>query len=169
MRRRKAVSLCDRARPRRRSARLVLSEQPVDVLTLSEVWISASMLKRKAPSPHHRYCRRDRLGALPCTKVDTHGCEPKLSPDIFPRWLGSLRDAKAAAKIAQRIVRVQSGLSGDVKPIGEGISELRVNFGPGYRLYFVQRGKVLIILLCGGDKSTQARDIRRAKELSAGL
>jgi putative addiction module killer protein len=89
--------------------------------------------------------------------------------EVFARWLGSLRDAKAAAKIAQRIVRVQSGLSGDVKPIGEGISELRVNFGPGYRLYFVQRGKVLIILLCGGDKSTQARDIRRAKELSAGL
>lgn len=87
----------------------------------------------------------------------------------FARWLKSLRDAKAAAKIAQRIVRVSSGLLGDVKPVGEGVSELRIAFGPGYRLYFVQRGSALIVLLCGGDKSTQARDIRRAKELAAGL
>ena len=87
----------------------------------------------------------------------------------FARWLRSLRDAKAAAKIAQRIVRVASGLLGDVKPVGEGVSELRINFGPGYRLYFVRRGDVLIVLLCGGDKSTQARDIKRAKELAAGL
>lgn len=86
----------------------------------------------------------------------------------FARWLKSLRNAKAAAKIAQRIVRVASGLLGDVKPVGEGVSEMRVNFGPGYRLYFVQRGKALIILLCGGDKSTQGQEIRRAKELSAG-
>jgi putative addiction module killer protein len=87
----------------------------------------------------------------------------------FARWLKALRDAKAAAKIAQRIVRISSGLLGDVKPVGEGVSELRINFGAGYRVYFAQRGKLLIILLCGGDKSTQARDIRRAKELSAGL
>jgi putative addiction module killer protein len=87
----------------------------------------------------------------------------------FAKWLKSLRDTKAAAKIAQRIVRVSSGLLGDVKPVGEGVSELRINFGPGYRIYFVQRGDVLIILLCGGDKSTQARDIKRAKELAADL
>jgi putative addiction module killer protein len=87
----------------------------------------------------------------------------------FSKWIGSLKDTRAAEKIAQRIVRVQSGLLGDVKPVGEGVSELRINYGPGYRLYFVQRSRALIILLCGGDKSTQARDIRRAKELSAGL
>jgi putative addiction module killer protein len=87
--------------------------------------------------------------------------------EVFARWLKSLRDAKAASKIAQRIVRVSSGLMGDVKPVGEGISELRINFGPGYRIYFAQKGKVLILLLCGGDKSTQATDIKRAKELAA--
>jgi putative addiction module killer protein len=87
----------------------------------------------------------------------------------FASWLEALRDTKAAAKIAQRIVRVSSGLLGDVKPVGEGVSELRVDFGPGYRLYFVQRGKALVILLCGGDKSTQAKDIRKAKELAADL
>jgi putative addiction module killer protein len=89
--------------------------------------------------------------------------------EAFADWLNSLRDAKAAAKIAQRIVRVSAGLLGDVKPVGEGVSELRIDFGPGYRLYFVQQGKVLIILLCGGDKSSQVRDIRKAKELAADL
>lgn len=87
----------------------------------------------------------------------------------FAKWFKSLRDAKAAAKITQRIVRISSGLLGDVKPVGEGVSELRIDFGPGYRIYFVQRGKALIILLCGGDKSTQAKDIRKAKELAADL
>ena len=71
--------------------------------------------------------------------------------------------------IAKRLVRVASGLMGDVKPVGEGISELRIDFGPGYRLYLKQQGKTLIVLLCGGDKSTQKQDIRRAKKLSAGL
>jgi putative addiction module killer protein len=87
--------------------------------------------------------------------------------EVFTRWLKSLRDTKAASKIAQRVLRVSSGLMGDVKSVGEGVSELRINFGPGYRVYFVQRGKVLILLLCGGDKSTQATDIKRAKELAA--
>ncbi|WP_428670633.1 type II toxin-antitoxin system RelE/ParE family toxin [Reyranella sp.] len=89
--------------------------------------------------------------------------------EVFAKWLTSLRDAKAASKVAQRIVRVSSGLMGDAKPIGEGVSELRINFGPGYRVYFKQKGKILILLLCGGDKSTQAADIRRAKELAADL
>ena len=87
----------------------------------------------------------------------------------FAAWLASLQDAKAKSTIAKRLVRVASGLMGDVKPVGEGISELRIDFGPGYRLYLKQQGKTLIVLLCGGDKSTQKQDIRRAKKLSAGL
>ncbi len=67
--------------------------------------------------------------------------------------------------MAQRIVRVQAGLIGDVKPVGEGVSELRVDYGPGYRVYFCRRGEDMILLLCGGDKSTQDRDIRAAKAM----
>jgi putative addiction module killer protein len=85
---------------------------------------------------------------------------------VFADWLKSLKDAKSAAKIAQRIVRLQSGLLGDVKPVGDGVSELRIDYGPGFRLYFVRKGKTLIVLLCGGDKSTQKGDIRQAKELA---
>ena len=85
----------------------------------------------------------------------------------FATWLKSLRDERAAAKIAQRIVRLQSGLLGDVKPVGEGVSELRIDYGPGYRVYFVHQGRTIVILLCGGDKRTQTADIRRAKALAA--
>jgi putative addiction module killer protein len=79
----------------------------------------------------------------------------------FETWLRGLTDARAAKRIAQRVVRVQAGLLGDVK-FFSGIGELRIDYGPGYRLYFVQRGPVLIILLCGGDKSSQKRDIGKA-------
>lgn len=88
---------------------------------------------------------------------------------VFAGWLGSLKDARTAAKIAQRIVRLQSGLLGDVKPVGGGVSELRIDYGPGFRLYFVRKGKALIVLLCGGDKGTQKADIRQAKELATGV
>ena len=87
--------------------------------------------------------------------------------DLFKDWFAGLRDAGAKRRIAQRIVRVQSDLLGDVKPVGEGVSELRVDYGPGYRVYFVRRGAEVIILLCGGDKRTQERDISRAKALAA--
>lgn len=87
----------------------------------------------------------------------------------FARWLKSLRDERAAAKIAQRIVRLQSGLLGDVKPVGSGVSELRIDYGPGYRVYFVNRGRAIVILLCGGDKGTQTADIRKAKTLAADI
>jgi putative addiction module killer protein len=84
----------------------------------------------------------------------------------FSKWLSALRDRTAVTRIAQRIVRLQSGLFGDVKPVGDGISELRIDHGPGYRVYFQQRGKTLILLLAGGDKSTQSRDIASAKALA---
>ncbi len=86
--------------------------------------------------------------------------------DQFLSWLNALRDARAVAKIAARIRRIAEGNFGDVAPVGEGVSELRVNYGPGYRVYFVQRGEVVVILLCGGDKSTQGRDIVAAKALA---
>lgn len=84
----------------------------------------------------------------------------------FSAWLDGLRDDRAKARIARRIDRLALGNPGDVKPVGEGVSELRIDYGPGYRVYFVQRGSVLIVLLCGGDKRTQDSDIRKAKELA---
>lgn len=83
----------------------------------------------------------------------------------FADWLKSLKDVAAARKIAQRIVRLQSGLMGDAK-FFDGIGELRIDFGPGYRVYFVKRGNALIVLLCGGDKSSQKRDIKLAIKMA---
>ncbi len=87
---------------------------------------------------------------------------------VFRDWLEGLRDRRAQERIAQRIVRLQAGLLGDAK-FFNGIGELRVDHGPGYRVYFVQRGAVVIVLLCGGDKGSQSRDIRRAKALASEL
>jgi putative addiction module killer protein len=84
----------------------------------------------------------------------------------FDSWLSGLRDRQAVARIAARLDRLAAGNPGDVQPVGQGVSELRISYGPGYRLYFMQRGPVLVILLCGGDKSTQDRDIRQAKALA---
>jgi putative addiction module killer protein len=86
--------------------------------------------------------------------------------DEFARWLRGLRDLRAKAIVQARVERLISGNPGDVRPVGAGVSELRINFGPGYRVYFQQRGAVLIILLAGGDKSTQAKDIRTAIDLA---
>ena len=85
----------------------------------------------------------------------------------FDTWLSGLRDRRAVARIAARLDRLAAGNPGDVEPVGEGVSELRINYGPGYRVYFIQRGPVLVILLCGGDKSTQSKDIKQAKVLAA--
>ena len=84
----------------------------------------------------------------------------------FATWLAGLRDDHARARILKRLDRAQAGNLGDVAPAGEGVSEMRIFYGPGYRVYFVQRGSELIILLCGGDKSTQAADIEDAKALA---
>ena len=85
----------------------------------------------------------------------------------FDTWLSGLRDRRAVARIAARLDRLAAGNPGDVEPVGDGVSELRINYGPGYRVYFIQRGPVLVILLCGGDKSTQSKDIKQAKVLAA--
>jgi putative addiction module killer protein len=87
----------------------------------------------------------------------------------FSDWLAALRDGAAKARIEVRIRRLSLGNPGDVKPVGEGVSELRIAHGPGYRVYFVQRGDVLVVLLCGGDKSSQDRDIERAKAMARQL
>jgi putative addiction module killer protein len=87
----------------------------------------------------------------------------------FDQWLDGLRDIHARARVQSRIERLAAGNPGDVKPVGEGVSELRIDYGPGYRVYFVQKGPVSIILLAGGDKSTQARDIKTALRLSRNL
>lgn len=86
--------------------------------------------------------------------------------ELFSTWLRALRDATAKAKVAARVRRLAFGNPGDVRPVGGGISELRIQYGPGYRVYYVQRGAILIVLLCGGDKATQARDIATAKKLA---
>lgn len=85
----------------------------------------------------------------------------------FDRWLRKLRDVNARARVNVRIRRIQlTGNLGDCKPVGDGVFELRVDYGPGYRVYFAWRGDVVVLLLAGGDKSTQQQDINRAKELN---
>jgi|SRR5579872_1714404 len=87
----------------------------------------------------------------------------------FANWLAALRDRVGKAKILVRIQRLAKGNPGDVKPVGDGISELRINYGPGYRIYYIRRGTALIILLCGGDKGSQEKDIAKARKLAGEL
>ncbi len=89
--------------------------------------------------------------------------------DVFAKWLDGLSDVQARARILARIDRLADGKSGDVKSIGAGISEMRINYGAGYRVYYVKRGQELIILLAGGDKRSQARDIKTAVRLAQNL
>ena len=84
----------------------------------------------------------------------------------FDQWLGGLRDVQARARIIKRIERLKLGNFGDVRPVGSGVSELRIHYGPGYRVYLMQRGSTWVLLLCGGDKSTQATDIAAARSLA---
>lgn len=113
---------------------------------LTDVW-SISYTWRVDVKPKSVLVYRTRQGGLP-----------------FDEWLDELRDTNAVARVLARIGRVRRGNLGDCKPVGEGVSELRVDYGPGYRVYFGQKGSTLVILLCGGDKRTQERDIRQAQQ-----
>ena len=87
--------------------------------------------------------------------------------ETFNRWLGGLGDRRAVARINQRLDRVANGLLGDVQTVGEGVSEMRIHYGPGYRLYYVREDENMFVLLCGGDKSSQRRDIEWAKQMAS--
>jgi putative addiction module killer protein len=89
--------------------------------------------------------------------------------EVFARWMDGLRDLRARARVQVRIERLASGHVGDAKPVGEGVSELRIDYGPGYRVYFTRRGATVVVLLAGGDKRTQAADIRTAIRLAQHL
>ncbi len=89
--------------------------------------------------------------------------------DEFAAWFTSLKDRQARARITVRIRRLSLGNPGDVKPVGGGVSEMRIDYGPGYRVYFVRRGEALVVMLCGGDKRLQDRDIARAQQLALDL
>ena len=89
--------------------------------------------------------------------------------DVYARWLDSLRDIRARARVLARVERLVAGNPGDVKPVGEGVSELRINYGPGYRVYYKKQGQRLVILLAGGDKRTQTSDIETALHLARNL
>jgi len=89
--------------------------------------------------------------------------------EVYALWLDGLRDLNARARIQVRVERLAAGNAGDVKPVGEGVSELRINYGPGYRVYFTMRGRELVVLLAGGDKGSQTTDIKTALHLARNL
>lgn len=89
--------------------------------------------------------------------------------DEFQTWLRGLRDDRAAARIASRIRRFKQGNPGDTKSVGSGLFEMRIDYAPGYRVYYIRRGATVVLLLCGGDKCTQAHDIKRARDLAGKL
>jgi putative addiction module killer protein len=89
--------------------------------------------------------------------------------EVFAKWFEGLKDRRAKARVQARIDRMEMGNFGDVAPVGEGVSELRIHYGSGYRVYFVQRALVVVVLLSGGDKSSQDSDIKKAKELAKQL
>ncbi len=89
--------------------------------------------------------------------------------DVFARWLDGLHDVRARARVQVRIERLAAGNPGDVQPVGEGVSEMRIDYGPGYRVYFKKIGREIVILLAGGDKRTQSADIKTALRLARNL
>ena len=89
--------------------------------------------------------------------------------EVYARWLDSLRDARARARVLVRVERLAAGNPEDVRPVGEGVSELRIDYGPGYRVYFKKQGRMIVILLAGGDKRTQSEDVKTALRLARNL
>ena len=89
--------------------------------------------------------------------------------EVYAKWLDSLRDARARARVLARVERLAAGNPGDVKPVGEGVSELRIDYGPGYRVYFKKQDRRIVVLLAGGDKRTQSHDIQTALRLARNL
>ena len=89
--------------------------------------------------------------------------------EVYAKWLDSLRDTRARARVLVRVERLAAGNPGDVRPVGEGDSELRIDYGPGYRVYYKKQGRTIIILLAGGDKRTQSNDVRTALRLARNL
>lgn len=89
-----------------------------------------------------------------------------IKTDVFDDWLRGLKDSQARAKVATRIRRLSLGNPGDVKSVGAGVSEMRIPYGPGYRVYYITRGPIVVVLLCGGDKSSQTGDIKQAKSIA---
>ncbi len=89
--------------------------------------------------------------------------------DTFAKWIDGLRDIRARARILVRVERLSLGNPGDAKPVGEGVSEMRIDYGPGYRVYFKKIGQTVVVLLAGGDKRTQAKDIKSALRLAQNL
>jgi putative addiction module killer protein len=104
-----------------------------------------------------------------CIQLDTFGHEHAHSVIRLSDWLNSLKDQKAKARILHRLSQAALGNFGDCEPVGEGVSEMRIHHGPGFRVYFVRHGAAVYVLLCGGDKSSQRRDIARAKRMAREL
>lgn len=119
---------------------------------------------------HATHVRQVSSGGLAdCILGDTLTVKKLHRTSEFDKWLKKLRDDRARAKILVRVKRLELGNPGDVEPVGDGVSEMRIDYGPGYRVYYTERGKELVMLLVGGDKSSQDRDIARAKQLAKGL
>ena len=89
--------------------------------------------------------------------------------EVYAKWLDGLRDVRARARVLVRVERLAAGNPGDVRPVGEGVSELRIDYGPGYRVYFKKQGRTIVVLLAGGDKRTQSRHIEKALRLARNL
>ena len=89
--------------------------------------------------------------------------------EVYAKWLDSLRDARARARVLVRVERLAAGNPGDVRPVGEGVSELRIDYGPGYRVYFKKQGRMIVVLLAGGDKRTQSQDVETALRIARNL